>query len=486
MRKQRPDSGSGLPRALKIACFGLAAILCFSVLAFLSLEPPPNIAGLEFYHYLERTDERRASRDLAKLSSDPIRHLAAAAKSNDSFWSKEYERIWGRLPKNLRRRLPYPNRSEFIQRNALLALAAYGPTAKAALPVILEVAQEPRSFNSAFAHIAALSIAPESPQVSQTFKHLLQDPRTKNSIYAAIHSTHQCPSTILDSLLPLDWNNPSQPPYNGLLAISVLGPRAASEIPMIIQALENPTDWQAAESNLFASLIRMGAAASNAIPTLEKRLQPHHDATTRARAIGIIANTGPSAKSALPNLRPLLEAEDATLRCAAAYAIAKISELNKACADTIVRALETTPSTRTSWTCDLPTKYGLQPIGLNNVQFPVWFLAQLAPHPLLESAVPIARKKLLEEGRPWLIPIITRFLWRQSKETKETIPLLIKLLSNDQDPLITVRAADVLGEMGSEARSALTALKAARHNDLFTRRAAEQAIQAIQATQTSE
>lgn len=464
----------------------LIAICVFTLIStvFVRFTPPPTVNGQEFFSYLERADRSDVARDLVRISPDPIRPLMIAVQSRATHWDRLYSRIWKELPQGIKRTLRSPYRSESIQATALHALGCYGPDAVEAIPAILEIAKDQKAFNKAFAMNAALLIAPNDARVNATFHELLQTPNLRRAAANAIYNTHNYPKGIRSSLLPLDWSNPSRPPYNGLLAVHVLGSEASSEIPKIIEALEHPAAWGLAEGNLLNALLNMGEAATNSIPTLRKRLVPTYQVSHQLHSLRILAGMGPSALEAIPFIEPVLASEHSNVKAVAAYACAKISGLDERAVRTLSDAFENPVGPKLSWTCEVSRQYGLGGINLNHLQTLAWILSELAPDPQLDAVVPMVKANLREGNRPWLTGLLARFLWRQTKQSEEPITHLIATLSTANDPHETVLACHFLGEMGSVAVSTIPSLQEVCRRDLFSRLAAWTAIEKIEGSET--
>ncbi len=460
---------------------GLLLVLLIggTLAAFFNLEPAPNIKGKPFHDYLARADRFEVAVDLAKITPDPIHHLAAAARTKSTFWQKLYGRYWSDLPQSIRRRLASPDQSEFVQSKALRALGYYGEDALQALPVVLEVAQDAKNSNRAIAMDAALRIAANDPRVNEAFVSLLRAPATHHAASGAIRRTGQYPSSAVKALLPLDWSNPAQPPYSDLLALRALGTQAISELPMIIQALENPEKWGQADGNLLHPLPGMGRAASAAIPALIKRLDPGYDSRIQVKAIRVLAGLGPEASHALPALEPLLSHDNPGVQCASAFAIARISNLTEPCVEALVSVLETPDPGKSYWNCETSIQYGFSNMNLNTPQTVAWVISEVAPHPLLEPAMLHLREAYSSNQRLWLTGILARALWRQDGRAEDVLPTLITLLGTETDPFFHLFACHTLREMGPAAAPAVPALRAAFQNDLITRNAAKIALEAI-------
>jgi len=327
--------------------------IILSALAFIfSFKPAPIVNGVEFFDYLESAGWDEIPDDLAPVSPDSIRFLKLAVEKEKSAWHFHYEKLWRKLPDSIKRRLNSPYRSDEIQRNALIALGNYGSEAKKALPSVLTVATNSQEFNKAFAMRAALYIDPDGPEVAEVFHRLLQNPAMHPTASAAMFSTKRYPSGIAESLLPLDWSDSSKPPLNDLLAVSILGEKAASQIDFIVAALDNPNDWGKAEGNLLTALVNMGPAATNAIPSLVKRLEPDQLAGNKVVAMRALIKMGPAANAAMPALNSLLQDTDPMVKSMAALAIGKINRFSQDCMTAMLDSLDSKEQSSAHLICD--------------------------------------------------------------------------------------------------------------------------------------
>ena len=370
-------------------------------------------------------------------------------------------------------------RSIKLQQNAFHVLGAYGPAAKNALPTVLKALTNEQTFSKGAAITAALLINHNSNDVGKTFSILMRDPITYNPAAIAIWTSGRYPPGIASSLLPLDWNDPAHPPFNGLLAVEVLGPAASSEIPAILSALDDMKVWGKAEGNLIRSLSRIGPIASNAIPILRERLEPGYRKSHQVATLLALKNIGPNPIQPTELISSLLNDDDPTVRCAAAAVIGRLSGPTEACVTALTHIIESKLDSVTSWPSQ-PGAYGLQGVGLNTTQAAVWVLSELAPSPTLAPAMPMIKDQLSNDPPPWLAGLLSKVIWRQRRSASLILLPLTKVLTSETTPLSRILACEVLTEMGTEAEAALPALRRATRTDLHTRLAANEAIKAIE------
>jgi HEAT repeat protein len=226
------------------------------------------------------------------------------------------------------------------------------------------------------------------------------------------------------------------------------GPRAALAIPALIRVLnENgpgPAESERARVAASAALGRIGPPARAAVPALVDELRDENPFCNMAAA-DALASLGPAARAAVPALRDFLrqrrDADDRFFpyaRLCVAEALWKLGGPDNAVAAVPAELLRDDHA------------------GIREAAAKA--LGSMGPG--ARSAGP-ALRKALERGRGGgELVEVCRALWRIDQDPKPPLPLLVGALQ-ELDSSVRAEAADLLPELGPEAKPAVPALQEA-------------------------
>lgn len=439
--------------------------------------PEPTVKGVTLTEWLRKTSSRQeVGEGVAEAGPAAIPYLIQHVEAKETRWTTAYGRFWPRLPDFLQKRLPRPRNLDLIRENALQALREFGGEAKPALPSIIAYLTGTNApFRKSVTMEAVLSIDRNDPEVAAAFRRFMADPGMRDSATAAIYYTTYYPDGIISSFLPIELGNSTKPPFNELLAISVMGADAAPAVATLVDGLNDPEIRQGnLKGNLLTAISGTGPAAAPAIPALLGMLE-----SSNARERGMIAKTlmnmGPVAAAAEQHIGGLLDDEDAGVRAIAAAALVTIGASRDRAIPVLIDCL-TNRTSRGSVGISPIRRYGLDHYGFNTPMTTAWLLGELAPHS--EDALPVLKDVLLGDHPGWLKVVVARSIWKLEGDGELVLPVFRTALG-DRANEVRVIACVTLGEMGAVARPAIPDLEAACKLSLNTRSAALEAIALI-------
>ena len=237
-----------------------------------------------------------------------------------------------------------------------------------------------------------------------------------------------------------------------ITAIKLMGPEADAAIPALIEALhdpQTPVRIQAAKA-----LGAMGVTAKDAIPALAKALESDKSPDVRAESVLALSKMGSNARAALPSLELALKDPNLDVRLGILAAIESIGPDAKAVAPLLVKTMK-----EKNWDYRAAVIRALGAIG---------------PDAGKESLAPLIDG--LQETR-----LHDDAIQALSKMGKSAVRPLTNLLNARIDPNIRLGAVIALGEIGPDAKSALTILTLLSRTDRVQeiRDAAKEAIKKI-------
>ena len=232
----------------------------------------------------------------------------------------------------------------------------------------------------------------------------------------------------------------------------------------------------------------MGAEAKTALPQLVPLLKDS-DSYVRINAASALVRMGAETKTALPQLVPLLKDSDAKVRSSAAYALVRIGAEAKTALPHLVPLLKDSDAGVRSSAADVLGRIGAE-------------AKTGVPHlvPLLKDTDAKVRRNAAsalgsmgaeaKTALPQLVPLLkdsnvnvrssaASALGSMDAEAKTALPQLVPLLK-DSNAGVRSSAADVLGRMGAEAKTALPQLvPLLKDSDADVRRNAASALVSI-------
>jgi len=358
-----------------------------------------------------------------------------------------------------------------LRQRALLALCQFGPEAEPALDVVVEAAtKDPDLMNQSFARQAAVAINVNDARVRALLDHDLRSTNaiTRGSALAALYDAAVFPP-VLTNFIFLDPRDRNQLYYNELLALAAMGPEIGPLVPRITPFLSD----QSTRMNGLSALQRAGPGAATAVPELIACLS-EPDGRVRVKAAEILMGIGPPATEAVPALDAAMRDPELVTRVMAAAARWRITGDPAPSAPVILAALQATDGAG-SWNL-AQGQFGLHNFGFNSWQTVLWFAGELGP--LAREALPLLVQRM-ETGPDSRRVLAARSVWKVEGSPSRSLPVLKACLESQQEG-VRILACYILGEIGAPAAPLIPDLERAERTTLYTRRAAQQAIQAIQ------
>lgn len=198
------------------------------------------------------------------------------------------------------------------------------------------------------------------------------------------------------------------------------------------------------------ALGRIGPAAQEAVPALTKLLDSGNE-ETRREAILALAEIGPKAESAVPALMGLLKKEGDPLRAGGAYALAMIG------AERAIPVLEQTVRAEDDELLRMASAWALVHFEPDNPAY-------------VKTAVPKLTQALTHE-RPLVRVKAAEALAQIGPEAAPAVPALKQALE-DEDPEVRIAALDALAAVGPDAGDAVASVIPLLEADDATVRAA--------------
>ncbi|MCD8535512.1 MAG: HEAT repeat domain-containing protein [Verrucomicrobia bacterium] len=431
----------------------------------------PVCMGMTLTEWLQSSGRLEVGEGIARIGPAAIPFLIKHVEAKETRWTSFYRRIWSQLPASVRSIPPRPHDFDTVRVNALQSLREFGPEAHLALPSILMYLSSTNASNKSPAIEAALSINPNDPEVAPVIRQFVSDPGMRQSAALAIYTTTSYPEGIITSILPIDYGNPSQPPFNELAALGVMGADAAPALQVLVDVLNNPQVRGKMLGNLLGAFKEMGPVAAPAIPALLEILNTS-SAQEKAVILWTLMNMGQAANGAVPYLVPLLEDEDAGVRAISAAALVKTGGSADLAIPVLIDVLSNSAGSGVAIISPI-RRFGLFYYTFNPRMTSAWLLGELAPHSMV--SLPFLRTILSGDYPGWLKVVVARSIYKLTGDADQVLETLILSLENPANE-VRVFSCHALGEMGRSAQSAIPHLEKARMLSLNTRRAANEAI----------
>jgi len=244
-----------------------------------------------------------------------VQALTELLDENTSTLTVWYDRTHPRLPGMLQNLLPKPIDRRKVVQAAVMKLGTFGSNASPAVPALLRIYQSTNFFVRIH---ATQTLGRIGPAASNAIPVLLHEFRPTNSF---------SPEGVAAALVHIDptgdctaraWGILLQRPDEAFCAMNyvdacLLNLRTPSQLSGVIS--QEGVRW---ESLRFLGSMRFDAART--VPVMRECLRDPHE-RIRGVAASALGRLGPEAKSALPELRLLLNDEWASVRDAATNAI---------------------------------------------------------------------------------------------------------------------------------------------------------------------
>ena len=236
-----------------------------------------------------------------------------------------------------------------------------------------------------------------------------------------------------------------------------VGPGAKSAVPDLVRSLEKKTARSPAL--VIRILGRIGPEAKEALPALLEALK---DRSLQDEAVGALCSVRPPAGIAIPALRKAIRDAKAHERERLYAAFSLLEPLPKLGSAAVPLLLEFLTEEEAEWKC--------------------WSARSLAKIGAEAKDAVSALTKLLSHANPDVRLDAASALWRIQKDPA-VVPVLAALLQ-EKARYLAEPAAEILGEMGTSARSAIPALERARSHEIdAVRLAAEVTLARIRSQQ---
>jgi len=218
--------------------------------------------------------------------------------------------------------------------------------------------------------------------------------------------------------------------------IAQLGKPASSVVPKLVLALNDPDEG--VRRVAIEALKRMGSAAKPAIKTLGPRLTDDQP-SVRTAAAEILRSMGPAVKEAVGDMSDALAGEDSNVRKLVAETLTRLGPDAKPALPALIKALGT-------------KEYdAYQRTALADAIGAIGAAATSASPTLLV---------LLDHPDPILRASVARALGRVQPPADQAVPKLLTMIAKDSNSNVRTAAIFALGKMGPSASAAAEPLKA--------------------------
>jgi HEAT repeat protein len=349
-------------------------------------------------------------------SSDPLERAKAALALADACSAPGSDKIVEGLVKELSSNAPA---ARYEAAKLLAEFCANGNSAVPALIELLKKDSDP-TVRAAAARSLGYLADPKSDAVPALVKAIVdKDPRVRRNAVAAIHRIHPGPTVVLPLVVPVLSDADPATVAQALASVSELGEKV---VPAMIEGLKN----EKARYWALLVLADIGPAAKGAVPEIKKALSDSKVEVAMQAALTLAA-IGPDAKDASPELIAALDNPSNAVRFGAAYALGKIDA--KDAAPALEKMMAEGKSQFLRAVC-------------------AWALVELNPH---DAALADRALKLLGEALKSDDARVRRGAVKGLSELKvspdRVAPLLIPALG-DKDPQIVEIASLALAKAG--------------------------------------
>jgi HEAT repeat protein len=366
---------------------------------------------------------------------------------------------------------------------AVKALDDLGPEAKQALPALLKLLKDQDEGLRRSAQKALDAIGKPAKVDVPLLTSALKDESPLVRAYAAeaLGSIGSDASLASRSLRDAVMDKDAHVQQNATIALARIGLQPTDITPELLDALKN-TDIETRRTAIIA-IAKMGADAKVAIPFLMESLNSPAKAI-RESAVLALGSIGAAAKPALPALKKLLTDEDEQTRFSAARALTEVAPSDTDGLTVLVQALRDRPEWKLAALAQIAKiGPGAEPIipdlvkAMRDPDRAVCTKAAETIGSVGQSAKGAITALIENLKEPKMKDCCQRALERIGKAA---VPSLTDAMSN-RNVAIRIGAAEALGNIGSDARSAMTALAgASRDKSKEVREAARSALTKIQ------
>jgi HEAT repeat protein len=435
-----------------------------------------KINEIPFQIWVAQHPDFQIQNALAGVGTNAIPHLVRIIREPaDSTMAYQLESwIWKRMPQRFRsfffRSPPVPEWT--LKRTALFGLRAFGPEAKAALPDILKLGRsETNKFVQASALVAALSVAPESPD---TFSFWREQWNTTNYARRDLATYLRIAYQPYVSAVPLLLEEAKRTQDPTIMeAFEYFGEAARPAMPYMLQLLKNTGN----RGDMLEVFLRLGPVASGVVPEVGALLNDSNPAVVAA-SLQVLSSIGPEARAALPQIQPLLTNDDSTIRMLAASASAHIQAKPELAVPILLQTLENPRRGTANAFMYIQSQQPISPSVTSGSQAAAILLGECGP--AARAALPDL-EKMLHDPNPATRLFSAQAMWRISRSTSPALPVLLDILNSQPPPQseqddTLLMAIEAIEEMGPEAKEAVPSLCRVRTFSMSAHRAVSSAL----------
>ena len=429
-------------------------------------------AGTSFTAWVKRTGpDARVNEAVALMGSAAVPDLLELLNWTPNSSERNSRKLYEMFPQSWRRHVRTLNVSDpdVVHIQALRALGGLGPDAIQSLPSILSWSSSVGPVGVE-ALIAALRIAPDSPEVSQKAISMLMEgqPTRRNQVARALVVTEVPIEGGLNPLIE-SLRSDATPSPEILGAISLYGREAGGAVSRLGPSLRNPVSRPAAIDILRAA----GSAAIPMLAEIRQDLKP--DSPVVMEALEVAGRCGPPASPLLPSIRELEASKDGTLRMMATLARARIEGNPTNAIPMITQELRLPVADETHPYS--PMSPGLRGIRLSSRQTAAWLLGEMG------GTAKAAASDLASATRsddPRLMVVAAWSLWKITREAEPPVSAIRRGLGSAQDPVAQRIAIEAVTDLGSFANLAQEDLERIQLQSLTLRGPARLALNRLQ------
>jgi HEAT repeat protein len=312
-----------------------------------------------------------------------------------------------------------------LQWHAAAALSEIGPAAKAAVPALTAALKSKNPQVRGYAAHALEEIGEASKPAAKDLEALLMDDDkdVRRAGLDALLGIHLDSKTLVP-ILKRAIESTDMDPSLIVPALNALAESGDSGIAVLVEELKN----EKARYWACLALAEAGPKAKAALPELSK-LAESKEPEMRMQAVITLGEIGPDAKAAVPAIVKALDDKQPSVRYAAAYAAGKIGAKDA--------------------TAKLTKELASEDHFLKMVSS--WSLAKINPEDKkqVESTVKLLVESLKDSDKH-VRAAAARGLYELHLPPDQTVPVLMGLLA-DKDPVIRANVVEALASLGEKA-----------------------------------
>jgi HEAT repeat protein len=402
--------------------------------------------------YVEVKADDPAVKAIYACGPNAIPFLRRALRKKDGQAEKTMALLRTKLPARLSKRLP-SSKSAYLaglRDAAIRGLAALGPTAKEALPDLIDCFSDSISRNMAIYAVTEIGPQSENLPALLTILKTSSDPGARACAAMCIGIVGLAHRDVLAALLQASRDKTPYVRASAIGALGGLGSNALAAVPMLTGFLQEPDRdlrintakalWKIqGDTNAWATSLTKELEDEIAHPTQTPGYMFEHQSMLLILS-HYLTEAGPSARAAVPLLENELGGNETKIGLPAARALWQIARQTNGILPMCLSAIRNSdPNVRLAG-------------------------AALMAEVCVETRLPLPPEEdgLLTEADSFVRFYIARATWKLSGQTERTLPILIEGLHDHftyyRNTEIRRLAAETLGEMGTNALPAIPAL----------------------------